>query len=1031
MTSVKDAIAAYPRGSEWRVWDLHIHTPASFHWEGAKFGEDEEENKRLVDDMIDAMNSAEPEVFAIMDYWTFDGWFRLQKRLAEDGAPILKKTVFPGIELRICTPTTVRLNAHVVFSDKIDDQHLRDFLSTLKLEIIRRPLSPAAIADYARKAGEDKLTKLGTSKNEISNCESKALAVGSKIAEITRESYEEAVNSVAEGMALAFMPFSTSDGLEKIDWNEHYAFTMSLFTLPPIFEARKYDQWAAFAGVETEGNKKWFRAFQDALSGKARLAVSGSDAHRFVGKSGSNDSRGYGDFPSGKKTWIKANPTWEGLHQAIKEPANRSYIGESPAKLVRIDENKTFYIDRLAVRKNTAPPGTPNWLANCDLVLNPDLVAIIGNKGSGKSALADIIALLGQSQQKAYFSFLRKDRFRGKSGEPAKFFEGELTWISGNSRKELLSDDPEPELVELVRYIPQGRFEALCNDHVSGKSNEFEKELRSVIFAHVPQMERTGSSNFEELIDRLEEGFRKDLAEQRKAMSALNEDIANIENQLNPIAIKNVDEQLKLVKQQREAHVESKPKQVAEPTEQLTPIQLEIRDRIVAIDERLEQVAQREADLRGLERKVTTKKQSAENLRRKVSRLEEQYKEYLTTSQMDAANIRVASTDLVSFDVRLSKVEKREKQYQRLLQQFASERANLQNETQSLSEERQEKAKQLAEPQQLYQSYLLSLRGWQAKLEEIEGSSDDPESLNGILARIDYLKELPERCNKLKGERRLLVASIFKSLEAQRKIREGLFAPLQSVIQSDVLIQEEYQLTFQAKLEAGIDRFSSQLFDLVKQHSGPLRGEDKSLEAVRTIFEAVELRKETDAVTLSENLDKLLDDAARNVDEKSLGLGPIMRKDRSVSDVYDHIFGLRFIEPKYTLLFQETQIEHLSPGQRGALLLIFYLLVDKGRNPIVLDQPEENLDNQTIVSLLVPVLDEAKKSRQIFMVTHNPNLAVVCDAEQIIHATFSRKGGPEIHYTSGAIEDPGINEKVVNVLEGTKRAFDNRGNKYH
>lgn len=54
--------------------------------------------------MIEAMNAAEPAVFAIMDYWTFDGWFALKRRLAEPGAPALKKIVFPGIELRTLRP---------------------------------------------------------------------------------------------------------------------------------------------------------------------------------------------------------------------------------------------------------------------------------------------------------------------------------------------------------------------------------------------------------------------------------------------------------------------------------------------------------------------------------------------------------------------------------------------------------------------------------------------------------------------------------------------------------------------------------------------------------------------------------------------------------------------------------------------------------------------------------------------------------------------------------------------------------------
>lgn len=146
--------------------------------------------------------------------------------------------------------------------------------------------------------------------------------------------------------------------------------------------------------------------------------------------------------------------------------------------------------------------------------------------------------------------------------------------------------------------------------------------------------------------------------------------------------------------------------------------------------------------------------------------------------------------------------------------------------------------------------------------------------------------------------------------------------------------------------------------------------------------------------------------------------------------MYDLLFGLSFLEPHYSLLFQDTQIEQLSPGQRGALLLIFYLLVDKGRNPIILDQPEENLDNETVVSLLVAVPTEAKKNRQIIMVTHNPNLAVVCDAEQVIYSRFERANSSKIAYTSGSIENPAINSHVVNVLEGTKPAFDNRRVKY-
>ena len=64
------------------------------------------------------------------------------------------------------------------------------------------------------------------------------------------------------------------------------------------------------------------------------------------------------------------------------------------------------------------------------------------------------------------------------------------------------------------------------------------------------------------------------------------------------------------------------------------------------------------------------------------------------------------------------------------------------------------------------------------------------------------------------------------------------------------------------------------------------------------------------------------------------------------------------------------------------------------------------------------------------MVTHNPNLAVVCDAEQIIAANFNRSKGFQISYYTGSIEDKQSNKYVVDILEGTKRAFNNRKGKY-
>ena len=120
----------------------------------------------------------------------------------------------------------------------------------------------------------------------------------------------------------------------------------------------------------------------------------------------------------------------------------------------------------------------------------------------------------------------------------------------------------------------------------------------------------------------------------------------------------------------------------------------------------------------------------------------------------------------------------------------------------------------------------------------------------------------------------------------------------------------------------------------------------------------------------------------------------------------------------------------LSPGERGTLLLVFYLLIDKRDVPLIIDQPEENLDNQTIATMLVPAIKFAKNMRQIVLVTHNPNLAVVCDADQIVHAEIDKSNNNRITYTSGAIEYPPVTEQIVDILEGTKPAFDLRDAAY-
>ncbi|OAJ72954.1 hypothetical protein AYJ08_16045 [Brevibacillus sp. SKDU10] len=125
------------------------------------------------------------------------------------------------------------------------------------------------------------------------------------------------------------------------------------------------------------------------------------------------------------------------------------------------------------------------------------------------------------------------------------------------------------------------------------------------------------------------------------------------------------------------------------------------------------------------------------------------------------------------------------------------------------------------------------------------------------------------------------------------------------------------------------------------------------------------------------------------------------------------------------VFFNGTELSKLSVGQKGAVILKLYLT--DGDYPIILDQPEDNLDNRFISNELITAFRKAKEKRQIIIATHNANLVVNADAEQIIVADFINNS---IVYTSGSIENNHLRKEVAGLLEGGEEAFKQRENKY-
>lgn len=155
-----------------------------------------------------------------------------------------------------------------------------------------------------------------------------------------------------------------------------------------------------------------------------------------------------------------------------------------------------------------------------------------------------------------------------------------------------------------------------------------------------------------------------------------------------------------------------------------------------------------------------------------------------------------------------------------------------------------------------------------------------------------------------------------------------------------------------------------------------------------------------------------------------------------------------YLSHEFTVEQGDEDIFRMSPGKQGLILLEIYLYLSDSTYPILIDQPEDNLDNRTIYSHLVDYIKKRKHHRQIIIVTHNPNIVLGPDAEQIIVANQDDQGQGRntqyrFEYVSGPIEcsftdskiisilgAQGIREHVCQILEGGKEAFRKREEKY-
>lgn len=1005
------------RGSEWRKWDLHIHTPASIV---QHYGEDNEEIwEKYIQDLEKLPKQI--KVLGINDYLFIDGYKKV-KEYKDRGRLKNIDLILPVVEFRIKMFAGVqfenlkRINLHVIFSENIS------------AETIQNQFLNAMTSKY-------KLTK-EIEWNGVIDRQS-LIDLGNKIIasapETEREKYYspliegfnnlnvnvEDVKQILESSS--YFKDSYLIGIGKTEWDE------LRWTDSSIAEKKNIIQEADIIFTAAENEQKYYAAKQKLKENNVNdILLDCSDAHYF---SEDNNKDKIGNC----MTWIKADPTFEGLKYAIKEPENRIFIGEIPEKEKLVNYNKTKYINSLSIKK-IRNNSKDIWFNN-DLIFNKDLVAIIGNKGNGKSALADIISYT--AGHKENFSFLNSDKFKNKKSNIANDFESTLTWEENTiTCIKNLGDNIDENMIELVKYIPQSYLEDVCNEISNGNDTKFTEELGKVIFSHIPSDDRLGYHNIEELIENTTISKRNEKYKLIEKLKDINKKIADNTYKISQEYKNEIAGKLEIKRNELQSLTKEQPEKVEKPenNEIIKAFQETILQQIDEVNKQKDKLVEEKdkAEKESAKLKIAIQKvqDMIEETNSVISEINE-YKSMLERNILDN-DLKIKVNDIIEIKINKDIIEQYLKglikEQTDISQKLnGSDEKSIVKQIQILDKKIEELSNTLDEPNKKYKKYELEMKSWTEKIQRINGDATKADTISYFEKELEKIeKDYNEEIEQLEEQRETILEEIYGKVSEQIEILKKFYKAVQDFIDNNKIVNDNVNLKFNVTISA--NSFKDNFIKYIDM--GKTGTYYRNNSRIDEIMDETEFGTLESIKTFTEKIIHSLEyNEAIKSDEKVSILNQLRNKEK-YNELLDYIFSLEYLNVQYELRLGEKSLESLSPGEKGLLLLVFYLLIDKDDCPLIIDQPEENLDNDTITKVLVPCITEARKRRQIIIVTHNPNLAVVCDAEQIIYCEIQKNNKNKVIYESGSLENPKINKRVTDILEGTMRAFRIRDDKY-
>ena len=958
----------YGRGSEWRRWDLHLHAPGTTLAD--QFGD--------WDEFVEAVEAADPSiaVVGITDYASIRAYKAFKER-HDDGRMQNIALAIPNIEFRISPETKMGkgINLHLLVSPD-DPDHLDRIDEALTRLIIKRGEEDVA-------CNRPGLIRLG--KMTKANLQGDA-------------AYREGVNQfkvdfdVFRGWfetdqwlvknALVAVAAGSNDGASGLVDSGYKATRREIYRFAHIILSGNPTERAAWLGTGSipEDEAELLRL--------PKPVIHGSDAHSISGLFNPEQNC---------YCWIKADPTFEGLRQILYEPEDRVWIAKAPPNA----DDARVVIDSIGLS------ATNDWFdEGREIPLNSSMVAIIGLKGSGKTALADLIAFGCGATLDGENSFV------SRAQEHISGLSTELRWNGGETETACVPYEPGGALGTTVKYLSQKFVDQLCDGDVL--SDDLQREVKNVIFRHLDGDAQMGCEDFTELRDFRTAGIRDSRQDLKTQIRDTSQEIADLDERR--AAIQKKSQRRAQLPGLLNAFAKSLPKINSETMRVKLQELTKLRERRSKITETIAALRATRQEVVNLERKLTTKV-------REVNSFWVTAEQSLKKLGFTAGNISKLAPDWIVtsavFKARRDAIDK----------QIAGAAGTVASAPRS-----HETAANLDAAIKKLEGELDIDKAKKAKIAKI---SIQRQQLTDEKRRLDAGAKWVEKSYRnerlIAGNIRLeRYLSYFGLLDEEKTVLQELYAPLKQALANQGTHEQKLDVVCRVNVDlaAWVAR-GAELFDLRK--TGSFRYDE--IEKIAK-FKLHRAWAACDASKIGAAIEECLGHI-----KETHALKNQLKTGFRPKDVAEWLFSVDHLDVTHAIRYEGKDLRLLSPGTKGIVLLVLYLAVDRFDNrPLIVDQPDENLDNQSTYEILRKYFREAKQRRQIIIITHNPNLVINTDAEQVIVAESALRsnGLPTINYTFGSLEsvegdgplEGSIREAVCRIMEGGRDAFKMRENRY-